>query len=136
MNPPAFTNLDHVTILITDWPRSVAFYRDTLGLPEVAIPSTFPGAGVPVRWFRVGGQFIHLYKSDTADPPSPRHFALHVGDMQAARVHFAEKGVPVSETVRIPGADRFFIFDPDGNRIEIIHWENQGEIRPVQARAK
>jgi hypothetical protein len=30
--------------------------------------------------------------------------------------------VPVQETTPIPGADRFFILDPDGNRIEIIHW--------------
>jgi hypothetical protein len=30
--------------------------------------------------------------------------------------------VPVAETVLIPGADRFFVSDPDGNRIEIIQW--------------
>jgi glyoxylase I family protein len=128
---PSFTNLDHVTIVITDWPRAVAFYRDVLGMREVAIPTTFPGAGLPVRWFQIGSQFIHLYKSDAADPPSPRHFAIHVGDIGAARDYFAGKDVATSETVKIPGADRFFISDPDGNRIEVIHWEHQYEIRPV-----
>ena len=28
----------------------------------------------------------------------------------------------ITETTPIPGADRFFITDPDGNRIEIIEW--------------
>ena len=30
--------------------------------------------------------------------------------------------MPLEETTPIPGADRFFIADPDGNRIEIIQW--------------
>jgi len=31
-------------------------------------------------------------------------------------------GIAVQETTLIPGADRFFIHDPDGNRIEIVQW--------------
>ena len=31
-------------------------------------------------------------------------------------------GVLVHEEQAIPGADRFFIWDPDKNRIEIIQW--------------
>jgi len=48
--------------------------------------------------------------------------ALHVTDAQAARAHCRAHGLAVEETVRIPNADRFFIRDPDGNRIEIIQW--------------
>ena len=43
-------------------------------------------------------------------------------DVPAAREHFRRHGVPIQEATPIPGADRFFIFDPDGNRIEIIQW--------------
>ncbi len=32
-------------------------------------------------------------------------------------------GLETAETVPIPGADRFFIADPDGNRIELIEWK-------------
>jgi len=28
----------------------------------------------------------------------------------------------MDEATPIPGADRFFIADPDGNRIELIEW--------------
>jgi len=40
----------------------------------------------------------------------------------AARTYFREQGVATQETTLIPGADRFFIADPDGNRIEVIQW--------------
>ena len=30
--------------------------------------------------------------------------------------------MPIQEATKIPGADRFFVFDPDGNRIEVIQW--------------
>jgi hypothetical protein len=30
--------------------------------------------------------------------------------------------VRVTETGLIPGADRFFVADPDGNRVEVLQW--------------
>ena len=48
--------------------------------------------------------------------------ALQVDDAQAARLWLKEKGLD-QEAVLIPGADRFFITDPDGNQIEIIEWQ-------------
>jgi hypothetical protein len=33
--------------------------------------------------------------------------------------------------VLIPGADRFFVTDPDGNRIEIIEWKEAYVVLPV-----
>src|SRR5688572_16615438 len=108
-----FSGFDHVTVVVTDPERAVTFYKDVLGLPEVTSPTTFPGAGLKVRWLQAGNQFLHLYISDTADTKSPRHFALHVDDLGAARASITAKGVAIRETVEIPGAERFFIADPD-----------------------
>jgi catechol 2,3-dioxygenase-like lactoylglutathione lyase family enzyme len=126
-----FTHIDHVTVIITDPKRAVAFYRDVLGLPEVSSPSTFEGAGLNVRWFKVGQQYVHLFIAPEPDKPGRRHFALRVGDAQAARQHLTGLGVTIRETTPIPGAERFFIADPDGNRIEIIQWKDTSEIRPL-----
>lgn len=60
---------------------------------------------------------------EDADTISPRHVALHVCDAKGARDKLQATGVETVETVRIPGADRFFVRDPDGNRIELIEWE-------------
>ena len=114
------TQIDHVSVVITDVQRSRRFYRDVLGLKEIAKPRTFDFV---VVWFDLGNQQLHLLLKDRPDTLSPRHFALRVADVGAARAYFRERGVPVTETTPIPYADRFFIADPDGNRIEIIQWQ-------------
>src|SRR5690348_16310334 len=106
------TQLDHASIIITDVERSRRFYRDVLGLKEIAKPRTFDFV---VVWFDLGNQHIHLLLKDRPDAQSPRHFALRVADVKAARTYFRERGVRTEETTPIPGADRFFIYDPDGN---------------------
>jgi glyoxylase I family protein len=111
--------IDHVSVIITDLERSRRFYRDLLGLKEIAKPRTFDFV---VVWFDLGNQHLHLLLKDQPDTIGPRHFALRVSDIAAARAHFRAHSVRVEETTPIPGADRFFIADPDGNRIEIIQW--------------
>jgi catechol 2,3-dioxygenase-like lactoylglutathione lyase family enzyme len=113
------SNLDHVTVIVTDVERSRQFYRDVLGLREVPPPYTFDFV---VLWFDLGGQFLHLLHKPQPDLISPRHFALGVTDAIAARDRCRRHGLTIDETVRIPNADRFFIRDPDGNRIELIQW--------------
>jgi catechol 2,3-dioxygenase-like lactoylglutathione lyase family enzyme len=114
------TNLDHVSVIITDVERSRRFYRDVFGLSEVPPPYTFDFA---VVWFALNeSQYLHLLLKPGPDTLSPRHFALHVDDVQAARDHCRAHGLAIEETVRIPNADRFFVRDPDGNRVEIIQW--------------
>ena len=114
------THLDHVSVIVTDVARSRAFYRDVLGLMEIAPPREFDFVAL---WFALGnGQTLHLLQKPTADTLSPRHFCLHVGDAASAREHFHRHGVPTEETTTIAAADRFFVRDPDGNRIELLQW--------------
>ncbi len=116
----AFTHIDHVSVLVTDLAAARAFYAGVLGLTEIPKPKTFDFVAL---WFRLGdGQTLHLLQKPQPDTRSPRHFALRVGDIHAAREHFRSHGVPTQETGSIPHCDRFFVFDPDGNRIEIIQW--------------
>jgi catechol 2,3-dioxygenase-like lactoylglutathione lyase family enzyme len=113
------TQIDHVSVVITNVERSRRFYRDLLGLKEIAKPRTFDFV---VLWFDLGNQQLHLLRKEQPDTRSPRHFALRVADVQAARRYCREHGLNPEETTTIPGADRFFIYDPDGNRIEVIQW--------------
>ena len=118
--PLEITQLDHCSVLITDVERSRRFYGDLLGLKEIARPRTFDFV---VVWYDLGNQHLHLLLKDKPDTASPRHFALRVRDVAAARAYLQSRGVATLETTPIPGADRFFIHDPDGNRIEIIQWQ-------------
>ena len=116
----SITHIDHVSVLVTDLERSRRFYGGILGLREIAKPLTFTFS---VLWYDLGTGHLHLLLKPQADTLSPRHFALRVADIDAARDHFRTHGIAIDETVLIPGADRFFVSDPDGNRIEIIRWE-------------
>jgi catechol 2,3-dioxygenase-like lactoylglutathione lyase family enzyme len=113
------TQIDHVSVIITDVERSRRFYRDVLGLKEIPKPRTFDFV---VLWFDLGNMHVHLLLKDKPDLISARHFALRVKDAAEARTYFRERGVSTAETTLIDGADRFFIADPDGNRIEVIQW--------------
>jgi len=119
VSPPAISQIDHCSVIITDVERSRRFYRDVLGLKEIHKPRTFDFV---VLWFDLGNMHIHLLLKENPDSISPRHFALRVPDAAQAREYFRRQGLPIQETTPIPGADRFFIHDPDGNRIEIIQW--------------
>jgi glyoxylase I family protein len=116
---PLFTQIDHCSVITTDVERSRRFYAGLLGLQEIHSPRTFDFI---VVWYDLGNQHLHLLLKDKPDTRSPRHFALRVVDVAAARNYFQEHGVATEETTPIPGAERFFIYDPDGNRIEIIQW--------------
>lgn len=113
------TAIDHVSVLITDLSRSRHFYRDLLGLAEIAKPKTFD---FKVIWFDLGQQQLHLLLKPQPDNVSPRHFALRVANIQTAREHCRRVGLRIDETTPIPHCDRFFIHDPDLNRIEVIQW--------------
>jgi catechol 2,3-dioxygenase-like lactoylglutathione lyase family enzyme len=119
MSSLQLTQIDHVSVLITNLECSRRFYRDVLGLKEIAKPRTFTFS---VLWFELGNQQLHLLLKSQPDTISPRHFALRVQDAAAARDYFRERGIAIQETTSIPGCDRFFIADPDLNRIEVIQW--------------
>lgn len=115
------THIDHCSVIITDVARTRHFYGELLGLREVPAPRTFDFVAI---WYDLGGTYLHLLLKPLPDTISPRHFCLHVSDVTIARQWVQSKGLTIDETVKIPGADRFFIRDPDGNRIEILQWES------------
>lgn len=117
--PLTVTQIDHVSVLVTDLARARHFYRDVLGLKEIARPRTFDFVAL---WFDLGNQQLHLLQKPQPDTRNPRHFALRVPDAQAARAHFRAHGIDTQETTPIPHCDRFFVSDPDGNRVEVIQW--------------
>ncbi len=126
-----FSQIQHCSVVVQNLERAVAFYHEVLGLTEIEIPSTFKPAGLNVRWFRLGAQQIHLLQGAENPPGTQRHMALQVDDAHAARAWMNTKGFVVEETILIPGADRFFVRDPDDNLIEIIEWQETYPNIPV-----
>ena len=123
----------HVSLPVTELARSVAFYRDVLGLHQSARPAfDFPGA-----WFRVGDRTLHLIVHDRSTfrggkPVDSRdvHCAVRVRSFRQARAHLESRGysnalphddpmwMKVNEQATA-GFPQLYILDPDRNVIEV-----------------
>ncbi|MBE7464484.1 MAG: VOC family protein [Planctomycetes bacterium] len=109
--------LDHVTVNVTDLDRAMRFYGGLFKMREVPRPEsfTFPGA-----WYDLHGTFLHLVVVKQPDALTSRHMALWTSDVRAAAQAVEAAGFPVRwDRTKIPGVDRFFTDDPDGNRVEV-----------------
>lgn len=110
--------IDHVAIDITDVERARRFYSGLLGLKEIPRPTSFTFGGA---WFQVGPEVLHLVSRPERFPQAPHHFCLWVADVHAAAAVIEAAGCEViwDTKFKIPGIDRFFTRDPDGNRVEL-----------------
>lgn len=95
--------------------RSVAFYRDTLGL---AVYREFEGGTV----FFLGGGFLEVSGRADAPPGANVQLWLQVRDVDTAHEALRAAGVPVlREPVTEPwGLREMWIADPDGVRIAVV----------------
>jgi catechol 2,3-dioxygenase-like lactoylglutathione lyase family enzyme len=91
---------------------AVRFYRDVLGL-EPVVRGEKEGRGA---WYRVGTAEVHLTEEAAPQPPSKRHIALEVDDLEGARGAILASGARIEKEE----AGRFWTRDPAGNRIEIV----------------
>jgi glyoxylase I family protein len=125
--------LHHVSLPVTDLGRSRRFYREVLGLEEIArAPLPVPGA-----WFRLGDRELHLIGGEEARPQGARstnprelHFAVRVASYSTALDHlhacgYHEDAAPDDPTRlglrphAVTGYPQIYVLDPDRHLIEI-----------------
>ncbi|TCT33003.1 VOC family protein [Martelella mediterranea] len=123
-----FTGIGHVAIRCTDIDRSLAFYTDVFGFPEMFRLNQDDGR-VWLVYLRVTNTlYLELFPDgDGNKVPGPNatgynHLCVETGDIDAAAKHIEALGVPLVKPV-VTGRDgnrQCWIDDPDGNRIEIM----------------
>ena len=106
-------SINHCSVSVIDAERAVNFYKTVLGLTEIEPPL----AGV--KWFLAGNQQIHLLTEGTVHE-SPNHVALNVKSLNDAKTRLIEQGVEIIAADPVPGVDRLFIKDTEGNLIELV----------------
>jgi catechol 2,3-dioxygenase-like lactoylglutathione lyase family enzyme len=95
------------------------FYADVVGLERINRPATLGGAGA---WFRAGSQELHVYEYEDFTPSAKAHpaFELARAELDVLAARLAAAGAEVRWDERLPGARRFYSFDPAGNRLEFL----------------
>jgi catechol 2,3-dioxygenase-like lactoylglutathione lyase family enzyme len=139
--------LDHVSVTCADLDRSIAFYRDVLGLPllgrgdadepELSVLTGLPGTRL--RWAELdlgGGRVLELVEylhprgrelRPSVHDAGAGHLALAVEDIEAAYARLVAAGARVrSAPVRLTeegdwnGVRILYVSDPDGATVELV----------------
>ena len=122
--------IDHITINLLDTARSIAFYRDVLGLPS--LPSVTMEDHI-LHYFQLPGdcrlelieyQFATRTGATTVtDRGTYRHLALQVDDLEALQRRCERFGATIAAPpAHVPrlGFRSMLIRDPNGVEIEFL----------------
>ena len=112
--------------------KSLAFYRDVLGLSPDAGRPNIPG--IPGYWMDCGNDTqIHImgcegtsrYAKGPKQDPTTLHVALAVPDVQEAKRELDRMGVKywVIEGLTSPDSTQVFMNDPCGNMVELHQFD-------------
>jgi catechol 2,3-dioxygenase-like lactoylglutathione lyase family enzyme len=123
------TSIAHACFVVPNLERSIAFYRDQLGLKPAFDFKDEKGRRFGL-YLKAGGRtFIELFQGEIASPAdkqSFRHICLEVDDIQSTVKELRSRGVAVGE-VKL-GSDQSFqawFKDPDGNEFELHQYTPQ-----------
>ncbi len=115
----------HTRYRVADLEKTVAFYRDVLGLKETRRQTS--GRGSQLVFFKAPGsdEEIEICKFDESGPvtmgPDITHLAFEVEDLDQFARAAAAKGYPLSDGPHKGSHGRIaFIDAPEGYEIELI----------------
>jgi catechol 2,3-dioxygenase-like lactoylglutathione lyase family enzyme len=115
-----FKRTDHINICVPTERLEEAreFYINIIGLQPTHRPDVFD---VPGYWFLMADIELHI-GIEPALPPSNRHTAFVVEDLDECRRYLEANGIAIKEEPCIPGRNRFTFVDPFSNRLELMEF--------------
>ncbi len=121
------TELAHVVFYVRDLPRSVAFYRDVVGLGVVG--KIFDDRAVLLSGGRTHHELLLIEVGEAPGPLTGRriglyHVAFKVGEsldaLRAARDRVHDSGYELSGQSDHTVSQSLYLRDPDGNEVELF----------------
>ena len=107
---PRLVGINHVALEVTNVERSLDFYGRLFELH-------LRGHSQNAAFIDIGDQFLALMQGRHQPPDGTRHFGLVVDDKEATRRALTAAGTDI-----LPGR-RLDFLDPDGNRVEIVQYD-------------
>ena len=95
-----------------------AFYAGVLGLAEVEKPDNLKARGG--CWFAACDVRVHLGVEQDFRPARKAHPAFVVDDLAAVAAAVERAGYEVKADAPLEGVLRTYVYDPFGNRIELM----------------
>ena len=118
--PGKVLRIDHVQLAMPKGSESRArsFYRDVLCMKEISKPEPLAGGGG--CWFASGEAQVHLGVEEGFRPAKKAHPALAVEGLDEILAKCESAGLASKPDAEIDGRRRVHVFDPFGNRLELI----------------
>ncbi|MGH8160964.1 MAG: VOC family protein [Gammaproteobacteria bacterium] len=112
--------LDHVQLAMPPGreDEARAFYNGVLGIPEKSKPAPLAKRGG--AWFETGALKVHLGVETDFRPARKAHPAFEVGNLPELIKACRKGGYRVVEDEPLEGYERVYVYDPFGNRIELM----------------
>jgi lactoylglutathione lyase len=126
------TKLLHTRYRVTDLEKTIAFYRDVIGLQEVDRKISPRGSKLVFLKAPQSEELIEICEFPASGPvivgPDLTHLAFEVDDLDAFARHAAAKGSPLSDgpTTTSTGSIIAFVDAPEGYEVEIIQRPKAG----------
>ena len=118
-----FKKINHIQICIPkeEEDRAREFYCEILGLNEIEKPQALKKNGG--FWLEIAEIQLHI-GTEHLEGKSKRHPAFEIDNLDEVKKYLIKRGVKIKEDDKIPGINRFSIFDFWGNRIELLEKDN------------
>ncbi|MBC3843796.1 glyoxalase [Streptacidiphilus sp. 4-A2] len=112
--------LDHVQLAAPPGSEEQlrGYYAGILGMTEIPKPPVLAARGG--CWFGTGPVQLHIGIEEPFTPARKAHPALRIQGIRAYAERIAALGATVTWDGDLPGHDRFYSYDPVGNRIEFL----------------
>jgi len=122
------TGYGHVAIKVTDLDRSLDFYRDRLGFPEMLRLKNEDGSTWLVYLRITDEHYLEIFpgaENDRApgwNANGVNHMCFTIDDLDATTERIKAAGIALTSEIKqgLDGNRQAWIEDPDGNRIELM----------------
>ena len=116
--------IDHVQLAVPRGSEELArqFYEGILKFKEIMKPEPLRKRGGV--WFSMGEIQLHIGTEEPFVPARKAHPALEVENLEAFKQYLSGREIEYIIDHNLPGANRIYLHDPFGNRIELLEWES------------
>ncbi|QGS68411.1 glyoxalase [Oceanobacillus sp. 143] len=113
-----YESIDHVQLAAPAGSEEKAreFYKGLLGFQELQKPESLQKNGGV--WFQAGQIQLHIGIEEPFKAAKKAHPAFRVINLEEMKAYLRTENVAYTEDNKLPGAERFYMNDPFGNRLE------------------
>ena len=121
--------LDHINLTVRNLQESINWYSRVFGF-EVVEEALYKGRKMAV--IRSQNNMLCMYEYPDLKAPEDdnqnhrhNHFALRITDVKQWEEIIEKEKVAIDHTWQYPHSYSWYLYDPTGYEIEVVHWHDQ-----------